>query len=308
MDGWGQLGRNLFGSSEGAYQRGVTQGVDLQTKMMGARKLREQEVARSQFANALGAMGLAPEQAQGMATLLQGGANPHQVSQGALGMQQHGQRGQLWDAVQGGAGVDQINPMLAALQGKPVDLTRVAGGVAYNPMVTPDQSQMTATPVGESQMLAQQARANHSNAAAGAQAALARLHATKADAGGFAPRAAGGGSATFGRPQVTLMDRLLQTGEGAPDSERQREFIIWQGRMADTDPRYRDPQFALGRYLEQTGDPGMGNFFDGSDVPQRVDLTGEPSAAGVAGPVRRARNPTTGEVLELRNGQWVPAQ
>jgi hypothetical protein len=197
MDGWQRLGANMFGNSDAAYQQGVNQGLSLESKMLDARKKRDEEVARGQFMQKLVAMGETPERADAIATWQIGGGNPGQLAQAMLGMQEHGQRGQLWDrASQPGATVAGLNPLMAALQGKPVDLTQVAGGVAYNPMATPDMAQMMTTPVGDAQIQAQQARvvaqeasANRANAAAGAQAALARLRDKQTEVGGYAPRA-----------------------------------------------------------------------------------------------------------------------
>lgn len=318
MEGWSQLGKNMFGNSEAAYQRGVGLGqadsrhhVDLQSKLFDTRKKRDEEIARGQFMQKLVAMGETPERADAIATWQIGGGNPGQLSQAMLGMQEHGQRGELWDRVSGGAGIPEVNPLLAALKGESVDLTKISGGVAYNPMATPDMAQVTATPVGESQILAQNARANQSNAAAGAQAALARLNNVKADAGGFAPKAVGNGGIT--NTDLSMLDLLMpgkpdEYGDANPDTVAQGEFLEWQARQTH-DPRMKDVRYAVSEFKRQR-DTGMGQFFDGSgSVPARVDLSqGGGVSAPAAGPAPRARNPATGEVLELRNGQWVPVQ
>lgn len=267
MDGWGQLGANLFGGSGQAYQQGVGQSADLQTKLMRARQMAQEETARSKMAEAMLGMGASPEEAQSLATIFNAGHNPTQATGSMLDLQQRDQRGQVWEqATQPGATVAGLNPMLAALQGKPVDTTKVSGGVAYNPTTEPSMAAMFQTPqsVSESRRIeaaavkeaalanAANARAGASGAQADASTAQAELRRVQAAAGGFRPQA----------------------------------------------PAALDP-------MDGSEDMGIGIFSDGSGVPQRVDLAAQPAPAG---PAPRARNPKTGEVLELRGGQWVPVQ
>lgn len=66
-----------------------------------------------------------------------------------------------------------------------------------------------------------------------------------------------------------------------------------------TVPNFRQPigvQSNLVESLLRSSMPAAGDVLSGA-VPT-------PGAA----PVQRATNPTTGQILELRNGQWVPAQ
>lgn len=76
---------------------------------------------------------------------------------------------------------------------------------------------------------------------------------------------------------------------------------------------------AAARYYEQNGTlrgftgklPSWGDFNVDSDSPRQPANGGGmygPAPTDGAPPTQRARNPQTGEVLELRNGQWVPAQ
>lgn len=59
--------------------------------------------------------------------------------------------------------------------------------------------------------------------------------------------------------------------------------------------------------LIQSGTPGAVQRRDENGVPVG-GMSASPATPDQGTTVQRARNPQTGEVLELRNGQWVPAQ
>lgn len=96
------------------------------------------------------------------------------------------------------------NAMLAAVQGKPMDYTKIDQNTAYNPNMTPDQSGMAPTQVGMgdiaakmAQAAASRAAASNSYASAGEHQAHSRLFDTQTAAGGFSPGSssgAGGGA------------------------------------------------------------------------------------------------------------------
>jgi len=293
MDGWGQLGANMFGGSGQAYQQGVGQGVDLQTKLMRARQMAQEETARSKMAEAMLGMGASPEEAQSLATIFNAGHNPTQATGSMLDLQQRDQRGQIWDQAQGGASVAALNPLLAALNGEAVDTTKVSGGVSYNPTVEPGIANMFQTPEStaksrqlEAAAVKESALANAANTRAGLYGAQAELSRTKTAAGGWKPGS--GGSSSYAAPSGETLDRhFSNSGESkyapkTPDVEKQQEFLVWQAYMSQKDPRYRDGEYALAMYMAQNS-PGIGNMFvDGDAVPQRVDLAAPVVAPAVA--------------------------
>jgi hypothetical protein len=68
--------------------------------------------------------------------------------------------------VKSGAGIDAVNPLLAVMAGKPLELSNVKDGVSYNPYVTPTNNTFDPTQVGMADIMAAQARAHASDASA----------------------------------------------------------------------------------------------------------------------------------------------
>lgn len=284
MDGWAKLGAALGGAGGGdaAFMRGQSAAADIETKLARARMTKQEEMARTQFAQSLTGMGVDPAQAGSLASLMQGGQNIGQVFSALQKRQGMGMQSELWDRINGGQAPAEwggLNQALAVLSGKPVQVTGQGGGVLYNRLAGPEGQAPVVTDVGQSMIQQRQAAAASSRASALRNAEQARLAGVKADAGGFAPKSAGG---SFGRPSITLMDRMLGTvdedGESVADLERQRDFMVWQADMSERDPRYRDPQFALAQFLRQS-DTSTGVLSDGSGVPQRVNLDAPVAAA-----------------------------
>lgn len=102
----------------------------------------------------------------------------------------------------------------------------------------------------------------------------------------------------------SLSEALLRaaTGAGINESEAKQKVVeltpqrgdslaVREQKMAGARGYLEDLRLRAGRAL-----PAAGDVFSGA-APT-------PSAA----PVQRATNPTTGQILELRNGQWVPAR
>ncbi|WP_062235879.1 transglycosylase SLT domain-containing protein [Aureimonas sp. N4] len=96
----------------------------------------------------------------------------------------------------------------------------------------------------------------------------------------------------------------------------QRSDIANKALRGEIDPAEADRQLST---LDQTPllDENMRASLTGKAPQQPTSQDGVPLGGLVPGsdagkseaaPVRRARNPQTGQVLELRNGQWVPAQ
>ncbi len=132
-----------------------------------ARIARDTELQRQQFAQALEGLGMDPQQAAGAGTLLRGDAGNFQQIARGLGqlMQNEGAQMALEAAKRGS--LQDMAPGLALYGGKPLQTTRVADGVAFNPYGAPEQDFAT-TPVGD-------ATINARNASAGAAMALGAL-------------------------------------------------------------------------------------------------------------------------------------
>jgi hypothetical protein len=177
-DGWNELGSALGGGGAlrqaQAYQAGATGTARLETLLAEARRKRDEDMAFSQITPDAIAAGNTPGgSANLLSALLHAGRDPRQFSgyqREALGTDiQRDAYGQ----VKSGAGIDAVNPLLAVMAGKPVELSNVKDGVSYNPYVTPTNNDFDPTQVGMADIMAARSRAHASDASATASYASA---------------------------------------------------------------------------------------------------------------------------------------
>jgi hypothetical protein len=180
-----EIGKALFGSTQASYDKGAHNAVTLQSALLDARKKRREEMAAEGVREKMIAAGIPPDKADLLSTMFGAGYNPTQLSGYQADEQGVGFRNELMDMVRGGAGIGEINPGLAVIDGKPVQLQRSMGqGVytpnAYDPTSEPQTNELGDALVGAADALAGQR-------AATGQAALIRANRPPA---AKAPRAA----------------------------------------------------------------------------------------------------------------------
>lgn len=153
-EGAGQGIARLFGGGvrPDAYAAGASKGLDIQTKMLEARKLRDESMSRDALrekaASAFPDMPIAQVDAMIAATLGGVGSDFNQSIQGMGHYQTQGLRRQA----AGESDPVVQNQILAALDGKPRDLTKISGETAYNPTVAPGAQDLGITAVGEANL------------------------------------------------------------------------------------------------------------------------------------------------------------
>lgn len=173
MDGWASLGSLLAGGGQQDYQHGQARGAQLQTALMQARQKRDAEVGRQMAAQEAFDAGDSE-----LAYAFLRGDDPRQISGYRKDQQSIGWGDKAWDeAVDPAADIELLNRMNLVRAGKPVDLTKIQGGVAVNPMLTPESQSLHPTEIGLSQMMLDEARAGAARAsAASSYASAARSH------------------------------------------------------------------------------------------------------------------------------------
>jgi hypothetical protein len=222
--GWAQLGSALAGNPARQavlYDQGATGVARLEGLLSEARRRRDEEAGYAGITpEAISAAQSDQSQAPALiAAMFHAGVNPTQLSgynREALGttIQQD-----AYNRARGGASVADLNPLLAAFNGKPVEVSKVQGDVAFNPYATPDQNTFDPTQIGLAEIMQKGAQADASRAAA----TNSYAHAAKArsDIGsGAAPSPGGGG---FGRPPSGYRfdaDGNLQAIPGGPADKR----------------------------------------------------------------------------------------
>ncbi len=104
--------------------------------------------------------------------------------------------------------------------------------------------------------------------------------------------------------QLDILDAALTLGTGAAYTREQLEGYrkSYFPQLNDTPANIKDKAARLANVVEAAR-VAAGRAPGGTSAPGAAQ---PPRNAGA--PVKRARNPQTGEVVELRNGQWVPAQ
>jgi len=155
--GWERMGKTLgsaSGSSGLVYDQAMGRQHDLQKKMQEAMLARDENLARdnaeAKITQQLAASGMPAEEAASTGAMLgtvmrAGFGNFDQSTQGLGNLQQQQYRARAGAAVDAGD-LENANANLMVAEGKPVDLTKVMGGTAYNPMVSPSQDSMIVAP------------------------------------------------------------------------------------------------------------------------------------------------------------------
>lgn len=322
-NGWSELGAMMAGGDSLQRQR-----LGLAALEAGSRQAALLEDASAKRATRMGLQSLTPElmgsvtsgrdpitgeafdpsaaaslQGQVLSGMLRSGIDPRQLSGYVKEQQGNDFQRQAWDARNGDIG--EINRMLMVMDGKPVQIADIKDGIALNPYVAPDQQALNPTAVGLADIMAKRASANASNA-------QARLNDTQAAAGGWNPR----GSAENDKPSLpatSLLGALLGqsydpgTGLVGIPHDKAQDFLAWQRRMAEVDPRYNNGSFAVGQYAahaplgsgiddspEDVGAVDLGRL---RDAPLSVSTTSAARAAPAASSAPSAKKrsaPTPG--------------
>lgn len=177
--GWSKVGEALGLATSGQqpggskiYQESMSRGHDMQRKLAEAKIKTDELNARE--ANEAAISKLFPEgdpRGGALSNVMRAGfGNFDQGTQGLGNIQDMGLKDKALAAMTGGeGGMDAAKPalgnaILAVMEGKPVDLTKISGGTAYNPMVAPDDAQLQITPEGERELGIKDARMRSQNA------------------------------------------------------------------------------------------------------------------------------------------------
>jgi len=297
MDGWANIGQAMGGAASGApaqnaFNAGALQGIQQATLLEGARKARDQNLAREAITPDTLQKAMAGDpsaQATYAAAAAQAGIDPQQLAEAQLKQQQLNWGTQAMAAAsQPNPNLNALNAMNMARDGKPVHLTDVADGTAFNAMVTPNSPQQTMAPtqVGLADIMLKGAQANEAGAAAGkdsaeAARATAGIGADKASNYDFVdtpnglmrvnklnpadstPVTGAGGAAitratpNAGNATVPTLDELAAIGATKIDKDSMRTvidpikaqaFSAWQNQQAGTDPGMRNTAYALQKF------------------------------------------------------------
>jgi len=234
-----------FGSGDDAYQRQMSQTAQMEGLLAQARMRRDQERARAELGDSLRALGHNPA----LATVLNAGHNPMQVSGYGGDMQiQDFRRGALNEALNGD--LQSANAFLAAINGKPLELTDIRGQNTINPYA--ENGWRGVTPIGKKQMEYTAAQASAADALARQRIAQTlnanEEHVAKLN-GSWNPSARAPGSWT--EPSADLLYRVFggTDGMGNPqiDPKREADFTAWRGAH----PEYTNGNQALNVYQNQ---------------------------------------------------------
>lgn len=181
MSGFSELGAALGGmgqSGENAYQTGMLRGAQGADLLEQARQRRNQNLALAAITPEKVQAAMADPTGQASsdlgAALIQANRDPRQIAEYGKTEQGVGFRNQAWQrAMQPGASVASLNPMLAVIEGKPVAVTGVQGNTLINKYVDPNQQAAVGgnvpTAVGQSDIGRNLAAAGASNASAARQ-------------------------------------------------------------------------------------------------------------------------------------------
>ncbi|MGE7136039.1 hypothetical protein ACQKIE_00200 [Luteibacter sp. NPDC031894] len=197
--GWAKFGSALGGdeaSQLAAYDKGATGVARLEGLLSEARLKRDKETGLAGInSDSVSAALSDPAQAPALlAAMFHGDVDPRQLSGYQKDSLDTTIKQDAYGRVQNHASVADVNPLLAVLQGKPVEISKVQGDVAFNPYATTDQNTFDPTQVGLAEIMKQGAQADASRAsAANSYASAAKTRGEIADANS---PATGGGKAS----------------------------------------------------------------------------------------------------------------
>ncbi len=289
-NGWQRAGGALGGAMSGqtqaiAYQRGALMGTEQANLLQMARKNRTQNLAHEAITPGLvhrAQAGDPDAQAQLLSLSSQAGINPAEFATASRTYQQTGQSAQAWNLAQDpNADLNHLNRDMIVIGGKPVALTRVSDGTAYNAMVAPNspQQSMAPTAVGAADIMLRGAQAGAANASAGksnAEAARAtagigtdKMHIVDGPNGPMVvnlrnPSAAaipvtgpdgkpiGNKASTGGITAPTATDfqsiGAVNPITGKVDPAKAQAFMAWQSQQSATDPQMANTAYALRKF------------------------------------------------------------
>lgn len=273
--------------------------------------------ARGDLGQAFGnAYNLSPETAEAMAVLGRAAktSNPEQLA--SMGMRQR---------AMGTSDPVAANQILAAVEGKPRDLTKIQGNTAFNPTLTPDQATMAPTQVGKAAMAADMARALASQESAARDRALTPLEAALKRAQTYNAEHGGRGSKqNVTSPSMSLLRQSLGDIERTDalsgrtyfdvSPDKLQAFLRWQTQQASSDPRFNDGDYALQQYLLTHGKLGA---LPTDQAPPLGEWISPTPAAAPAAPASASGSPypegtlltgPDGRRYVVRGGVPVPEQ
>lgn len=282
-NGWERLGRALGGSraaSDAAFRQRLGDNLTLGSREQALQQAIMETVAKRGIRERLEGAGVDPAQAALGEFVLQGGmgSDYNAFQQGRLREQEMGFRQGAVDAPT----LDAANRYLMGVANGPVDLTKISGGTAYNPLVSPGSAPMVTTAVGDSVIGANRALAGQR--AAQAQSTLGRLGIAQQQfnlqrEGRWNPSGQSGGSrgGAYTVPSKASFERLLGdqiTDEfggktTAVDPMVVRDFEVWR----QANPQYRSGEEALAAYAAQRRSTGGGIHFIDPSMPGSMTIT-----------------------------------
>jgi len=234
-----------FGNGDDVYQRQMSQSAQMEAILAQARQRRDQERARAELGDTLRALGHDPL----LAGVLNAGHDPRQIS-GYGAQQQISQfrQGALNEALSGN--LPRSNAYLAAIDGKPLSLTKIEGNSIVNPYELDGYQGPTA--IGQAMIGRSSAEASAANALAGKRTAETRIanaeHAAKID-GRWNPagRSAGNWTDPSPEPLQRVFAGTDERGNPTIDPVLEADFAAW--RRAH--PQYRNGNEALNAYRNE---------------------------------------------------------
>lgn len=224
---------------------------------------------------ALAGAGVPMEQSDGAAGLVRAGQNVNEIGGLMKTLQALGLQRAARDAAVRGD-LNGANAQLTGLADKPITLSQVTDGVAFNPTQTPDANAFAPTAVGQAMIGQRNAAAADSMAGAGAQNAMRDLRRVQAAAGGFNPNTGSKDRLPPVSDITSILPKVRPAGDAlanpAPDPAQVAQVISWLGMH---------PGATVGDYVNQApvGSPG-------AVVPSDTDvlLAAAQKPAGVVGP------------------------
>lgn len=282
-NGWERLGRALGGSraaSDAAFRQRLGDNLTLGSRDQALQQAIMETVAKRGIRERLEGAGVDPAQAALGEFVLQGGmgSDYSAFQQGRLREQEMGFRQSAVDAPT----LDAANRYLVGVANGPVDLTKISGGTAYNPLVSPGSAPMVTTAVGDSVIGANRALAGQR--AAQARSSLGRLSIAQQQFdlqrdGKWNPSGQSGGSrgGAYTVPSSASIERLLGdqvTDEfggktTVVDPMVVRDFEVWR----QANPQYRSGEEALAAYAAQRRSTGGGIHFIDPSLPGSMTIS-----------------------------------
>lgn len=288
----GNRGAGLAGMALGGGNNPRAAQMQAQGQLMGARagdamaqarERQQKEVAKANFAQRMRQKG--DPDSLNLADMAEAGLNPNEFAQAGANNQK---AKILADAYTRATGKNPdrntINLLLQVYEGKPADLTKVEGGVSYDPKVTPDQNTFTPTAVGAADISEKRAQAGSAGAAAGEHSALADL--ARARTKEITDQ---GGTAKTGK---ALSREQVLGGFGTPDKNgvmqvdptKYEDFLNFQKKNIGNDPRYLDANYAMIQFKggEASRRAGLAAMADPNNDPDPLGiLANDPAGASI---------------------------